>query len=34
MKRIVIYLAFMAALCGVFSCETYKVEDPDMTAIH
>lgn len=34
MKRIITFFAFAALLCGLFSCETYKVGEPDMTAIH
>ena len=34
MKKIITLSAFAALLACVFSCETYKVDDPDMTAIH
>ena len=33
MKRIINFFAIIAVLAGVFSCETYKVDEPDMTAI-
>ena len=34
MKRFLVYIAFAAAMFGVFSCETYKVGEPEMSAIH
>ena len=34
MKKIITLFAFAALLCGLFSCETYKVDEPDMTAVH
>ena len=33
MKRIINLFAVLAVLAGTFSCETYKVDEPDMTAI-
>lgn len=34
MKRIITLIASIAVLAGIVSCETYKVADPEMTAIH
>ena len=34
MKKIVTLFAFVAMLCSLFSCETYKVGEPEMTAVH
>ena len=34
MKKIITLFAVAALLCGLFSCETYKVDEPDMTAVH
>ena len=34
MKKIVTLFAFAAMLCSLFSCETYKVGEPEMTAVH
>ncbi|MBR1575512.1 MAG: hypothetical protein IJ654_03575 [Bacteroidales bacterium] len=34
MKKIVTLFAFAAMLCSLFSCETYKVGEPEMSAIH
>ena len=33
MKKLITLSAFVAALACFFSCETYKVDDPEMTAI-
>ena len=33
MKKLITLSAFVAALACLFSCETYKVDDPEMTAI-
>ena len=33
MRKLITLSAFAAALVCLFSCETYKVKDPDMTAI-
>ncbi len=34
MKKIFTYIALAAAMCGVLSCETYKVGEPEMSAVH
>ena len=34
MKKIVTLFAFAAMVCSLFSCETYKVGEPEMTAVH
>lgn len=34
MKKIVTLFAFAAMLCSLFSCETYKVGEPEMSAVH
>ena len=34
MKKILSIIAFVALVAGISSCETYKVEEPDMTAIY
>jgi hypothetical protein len=34
MKKILSIIAFVALVAGISSCETYNVEEPDMTAIY
>ena len=34
MKKVFSIIAFVALIAGLSSCETYKVDDPDMTAVY